>query len=92
MTFKERTRRIASPYIYQYKRSPWWVKSLTLVLIGLIILPDPFDWFPGIAFLDEVFYATLLLKLLYKYGALPHEEKKSPKDLMMEILRKDESR
>jgi len=61
-------------------------------LIGLIILPDPFDWFPGVAFLDELLYATLLLKLLYKYGALPSEVKTSPKDLVKEILRKDESR
>jgi hypothetical protein len=92
MTLGQRTKRIAKPYIAQYKRSPWWVKSLTLGLIGLIILPDPFDWFPGVAFLDELLYATLLLKLLYKYGALPSEVKTSPKDLVKEILRKDESR
>jgi len=92
MTLGQRTKRVAEPYIAQYRRSPWWVKGLTLGLVGLIILPDPFDWFPGIAFLDELLYATLLIKLLYKYGALPYEEKKNPKDLVIEILRKDESR
>lgn len=92
MTLRQRTKRVAEPYIAQYKRSPWWVKGLTLGLIALILLPDPFDWFPGIAFLDEVLYATLLLKLLHKYGALPDEEKKSPKDLIMEIVKKDELR
>lgn len=92
MTIRQRAKRIADPYIAQYKRSPWWVKGLTLGLISLIILPDPFDWFPGIAFLDEVLYATLLLKLLHRYGALPDEEKKSPKDLIMEIVKKDELR
>jgi uncharacterized membrane protein YkvA (DUF1232 family) len=86
MTLGQRTKRIAKPYIAQYKRSPWWVKSLTLSLIGLIILPDPFDWFPGIAFLDELLYASLLLKLLHKYGALPDETKKTAKDLVNEIL------
>lgn len=92
MTLGQRTKRVAEPYIAQYKRSPWWVRGLTLGLIGLIILPDPFDWFPGVAFLDEILYATLLLKLLHKYGALPDEAKTSPKDLVREILRKDESR
>lgn len=92
MTLKERAKRVAKDYIGQYSRSPWWVKFLTLTLITLILLPDPFDWFPGIAFLDELLYATLLLKLLYKYGALPHEEKKSAKDLVKEIFTKDESR
>jgi uncharacterized membrane protein YkvA (DUF1232 family) len=92
MTLKNRAKRIAAPYLAQYKRSPAWVKVATVTLITLILLPDPFDWFPGIAFLDEVMYATILLKLLHKYGALPHEEKKSAKDLIKEIFEKDEAR
>jgi uncharacterized membrane protein YkvA (DUF1232 family) len=92
MTLNQRARGIASPYIAQYKRSPRWVKAVTIVLIALILIPDPFDWFPGIAFIDELLYASVLLKLLYKYGALPDEVKKSAKDLVAEIVRKDESR
>jgi uncharacterized membrane protein YkvA (DUF1232 family) len=57
--------------------------------VSLILLPDPFDWFPGIAFLDEILYATILLKLLHRYGALPNEHKKSAKDLIKEIFEKD---
>lgn len=92
MSLTKRAKRIAEPYIAQFGRSPWWVRSIVILLVTLILLPDPFDWFPGIAFLDELLYATLLLKLLHKYGALPHEEKKSPEDLIKEILRKDEPR
>ena len=89
MTLRKRARRLAEPYIAQYGRSPLWVKSATLVLIGLIILPDPFDWIPGIAFLDELLYATILLRLLHRYGALPDEDRKSAKDLVTELLKKD---
>jgi len=92
LSLTKRAKRIAEPYIAQFGRSPWWVRSIVILLVTLILLPDPFDWFPSIAFLDELLYATLLLKLLHKYGALPHEEKKSPKDLIKEILRKDEPR
>lgn len=92
MTLKERARRVGAPYVAQYNRAPRWVKAVTLLLIALILIPDPFDWFPAIAFLDELLYATILLKLLYKYGALPHEEQKSAKDLVKEIFTKDESR
>lgn len=91
MTLRKRAKRVAEPYIAQYGRSPAWVKGLTLVLIGLILLPDPFDWVPGIAFMDELLYASILLKLLHKYGALPDEVKRSPKDLVAEIMRKDGS-
>jgi uncharacterized membrane protein YkvA (DUF1232 family) len=89
LTLRKRAKRIAEPYIAQYGRSPVWVKSATLVLIALILLPDPFDWIPGIAFLDELLYATILLRLLHKYGALPNEDRKNPKDLVMEILGRD---
>lgn len=89
MTLRKRAKRIAEPYVAQYGRSPVWVKSATLVLITLIILPDPFDWIPGVAFLDELLYATILLRLLHKYGALPNEDRKNPKDLVMEILGRD---
>jgi uncharacterized membrane protein YkvA (DUF1232 family) len=89
LTLRKRARRLAEPYIAQYGRSPLWVKSATLLLIGLIILPDPFDWIPGIAFLDELLYATILLRLLHRYGALPDEDRKSAKDLVTELLKKD---
>jgi uncharacterized membrane protein YkvA (DUF1232 family) len=89
LTLRKRAKRIAEPYVAQYGRSPAWVKSATLVLIALILLPDPFDWIPGIAFLDELLYATILLRLLHKYGALPNEDRKNPKDLVMEILGRD---
>ena len=92
MTLTQRAKRVAKPYLSQYNRSPRWVKILTVILVLLILLPDPFDWFPGIAFLDEVLYATILLKLLHRYGALPTEEEKSAKDLIKEIFEKDESR
>lgn len=92
MTLIQRAKRVSVPYVAQYNRSPRWVKATTVLLITLILLPDPFDWFPGIAFLDEVMYATILLKLLYKYGALPNEQKKTAKDLIKEIFEKDEAR
>jgi hypothetical protein len=86
VTFRDRVKEASTPYIAQYKRAPWWVKGLTLTLIGLIILPDPFDWIPGIAFMDELLYAYLLLGLLHRYGAVPGEDKKRPKDLVNDIL------
>jgi hypothetical protein len=89
LTLRKRAKRIAEPYIAQYGRVPAWVKIATWVLITLILLPDPFDWFPGIAFLDEVLYASILLGLLHKYGALPGEEKTSAKDLVAEIFKRD---
>lgn len=89
LTLAKRAKRLAEPYIAQYERSPVWVKGATLVLIGLILLPDPFDWIPGIAFLDELLYATILLRLLHRYGALPDEDRKSAKDLVTELLKKD---
>jgi len=92
MTLSQRAKRVSAPYIAQYNRSPRWVKASTILLVTLILLPDPFDWFPGIAFLDEVLYATILLKLLYKYGALPDEQKKTAKDLIKEIFEKDGSK
>ena len=89
MTLEKRAKKVAAPYLAQYSRSPVWVKVATVVLIALILLPDPFDWIPGIQFADEVLYATILLKLLHKYGALPNEQKKSAKDLIKEIFEKD---
>ncbi len=89
LTLRKRAKRLAEPYIAQYGRSPAWVKGATLVLIGLILLPDPFDWIPGIAFLDELMYATILLRLLHRYGALPDEDRTSAKDLVTELLKKD---
>ena len=92
MSLRKRAKRIAEPYILQYNRAPLWVKATTIILIALILLPDPFDWIPGIQFADELLYATILLKLLHKYGALPHEERKSAVDLVKEIFAKDGSK
>lgn len=89
MTIRQRAKRIAEPYIAQYGRSPVWVKSATWLLIALILLPDPFDWIPGLTLADEILYASVLLAILHKYGALPNEEKKSAKDLVTEIFKKD---
>jgi hypothetical protein len=54
-----------------------------------MLIPDFFDLIPGLAYLDELLAATLMLKLLHKYGALPDEDKKTPRDLIMEILGKE---
>lgn len=89
LSLKQRAKRLAEPYVAQYGRVPGWVKIATWVLIALMLLPDLFDWVPGLGLLDEVLYASILLHLLYKYGGLPDEEKKSAKDLVSEIFRKD---
>jgi len=86
LTLLKRTKKAALPFIHQYRRAPVWVKSLTWLLILLIILPDPFDWIPGLTLADEVLYATILLHILHKYGALPDEDKRSAIDLVNEIL------
>lgn len=90
MTIRKRARIIAQRYTSHYRRAPWWVKTITWILIALIILPDPFDWIPGLTLADEILYASILLHLLHKYGALPDEDKKSAKDLVKEILGKDQ--
>ena len=92
MTLRKRAKRIAEPYVAQYGRVPGWVKIATWILIALILIPDPFDWFPGIAFLDEILYASILLGLLHKYGALPGEKRTTAKDLVEEIFKKDRDR
>jgi hypothetical protein len=89
LNLRSRVRTIATRYTHNYRRCPWWVKAATWVLITLIILPDPFDWIPGLTLVDEVLYASLLLHLLHKYGALPDEDKKSARDLIKEIFAKD---
>ena len=86
MSFKERVRDAAKPHLAQYGRAPVLVKGATWVLIALIILPDPFDWIPGLALMDELLYASVLLWLLHKYGAAAGEDKRSAKDLVNEIL------
>ena len=51
---------------------------------------DLFDiLFPWMAYSDDLFLATLLLKLLHKYGGLPDEDKTTPKDLLKNILNKE---
>ena len=86
MTLRKRAKQIAEPFVAQYGRSPVLVKTATWVLIALILLPDPFDWIPGIAFMDEILYASVLLRILHKYGSLPNEDKRTAKDLLNEIL------
>jgi uncharacterized membrane protein YkvA (DUF1232 family) len=89
LTLRSRVKVITARYTRNYKRCPWWVKTATWILITLILLPDPFDWIPGLTFADEILYASILLHLLHKYGALPDEDKKSAKDLIKEIFVKD---
>lgn len=91
-------KKIAKPYIAQYKRSPFWVKGLTFVIIMWIASPiDVWDIvFPFAAYADDLFLAGILLKLLHKYGSLPEEELSTPKDLVDQIktmvfLNKDKS-
>lgn len=92
MGIRARAREAAKPYIAQYKRAPRWVKNVTIGCIVWMMIPDFFDLIPGLAYLDELLAATLMLKLLHKYGALPDEDKKSPKDLIMEILGKEKKK
>lgn len=89
LSLQKRAKQIAKPFIAQYGRAPVWVKAATWTLIALILLPDPFDWIPGLTLADEVLYASILLHLLHKYGALPDEDKRSAKDLVKEILGKN---
>jgi hypothetical protein len=76
----------AKPHLAQYGRAPVLVKGATWVLVALIILPDPFDWIPGLTLMDELLYASVLLWLLHKYGAAAGEDKRSAKDLVNEII------
>jgi uncharacterized membrane protein YkvA (DUF1232 family) len=49
---------------------------------------DLFDViFPWMAFSDDIFIAGVLLKLLHKYGSLPDEDRKTAKDLLLEVTR-----
>jgi hypothetical protein len=86
LSLKERVRKAARPHLAQYGRAPSWVKGVTWVLVALIIIPDPFDWIPGLALMDELLYASVLLWLLHKYGAAAGEYKRSAKDLVNEII------
>jgi uncharacterized membrane protein YkvA (DUF1232 family) len=81
---------VARPYINQFKRSPLWVKALAILCIAWLTMPiDPWDiLFPWLAFHDDLFVATLLLKLLHKYGGLPDEDKTTPKDLINKLVKK----
>jgi uncharacterized membrane protein YkvA (DUF1232 family) len=54
---------------------------------------DPWDvLLPWLAWQDDILIAGLLLKLLHKYGAEPHEEFRSAKELIRELLTKDAKR
>ena len=92
-------RKIAAPYIAQYKRSPRWVRALSFVIILYIATPiDVWDIiFPFAAYADDIFLAGVLLKLLHKYGSLSEEELTTPRDLVYQIktmvfLSKDQSK
>lgn len=80
-------RKVAKPYIAQYKRSPLWVKIVSFLIIIYIATPiDPFDiLFPWMAFSEDLFLAGVLLKLLHKYGSLPEEDKTTPRDIINQI-------
>ena len=82
---------IIKPYKAQFKRSPLWVKiTVTFCLVYIAIPIDLFDiLFPWMAYSDDLFVATLLLKLLHKYGGLTDEDKTTPKDLLKKILNKE---
>jgi hypothetical protein len=86
LTLKQRVKDAAKPHLAQYGRAPVLVKGATWVLVALIIIPDPFDWIPGLALMDELLYASVLLWLLHKYGAAAGEDKRSAKDLVNEII------
>jgi len=86
VTLKSRIRSAAKPHLAQYGRAPLLVKGATWVLVALIVIPDPFDWIPGLALMDELLYASVLLWLLHKYGAAAGEDKRSAKDLVNEII------
>lgn len=89
MTLRKRIRDAAEPHVAQYGRAPVFVKGVAWVLVALIVLPDPFDWIPGLALVDELLYASVLLWLLHKYGAAAGEEKRTAKDLVREIIGRD---
>ncbi len=86
MTLKQRVKDAAKPHLARYGRAPVLVKGATWILVALIIIPDPFDWIPGLALMDELLYASVLLWLLHKYGAAAGEDKRSARDLVNEIL------
>jgi hypothetical protein len=86
LTLKQRVKDAAKPHLAQYGRAPVLVKGATWILVALIIIPDPFDWIPGLALMDELLYASVLLWLLHKYGAAAGEDKRSARDLVNEIL------
>jgi hypothetical protein len=86
LTLKQRVKDAAKPHLAQYGRAPVLVKGFVWVLVALIVIPDPFDWIPGLALMDELLYASVLLWLLHKYGAAAGEDKRSAKDLVNEIL------
>ena len=86
----QKIKEIIRPYRNQFKRSPIWVKIIVTICLVYIAIPiDLFDiLFPWMAYSDDLFLATLLLKLLHRYGGLPDEDKTTPKDLLKQILGK----
>jgi uncharacterized membrane protein YkvA (DUF1232 family) len=87
LTLRKRLKAVARPYRDQFNRSPRWVKAISVLCVGYLAVPiDLFDiLFPWMAFTDDIFIASILLKLLHKYGSLPDEDKKTAKDLFIEI-------
>lgn len=89
MTLRKRLKEVVRPYKAQFNRSPVWVRWIAVLCVTYLIVPiDLFDViFPWMAFSDDIFIAGVLLKLLHKYGALPDEDKKTAKDLLLEVTR-----
>jgi uncharacterized membrane protein YkvA (DUF1232 family) len=83
-----RLKTILKPYRAQFDRSPIWVKAISILCVSYIMIPiDLFDiLFPWMAYSDDLFLATVLLKLLHKYGGLPDEDKTTAKDLLKEVI------
>jgi uncharacterized membrane protein YkvA (DUF1232 family) len=89
MTLRKRLKTAARPYKAQFDRSPRWVRWVAVLCVAYLVVPiDLFDViFPWMAFSDDIFIAGVLLKMLHKYGSLPEEDKKTAKDLLLEITR-----
>ncbi len=83
-------KKIAKPYINQFQRSPLWVKAVAVLCLMWLLMPiDPWDiLFPWFAFHDDIFFATILLKLLHKYGGLPDEDPTTPRDIVKKLVHK----
>lgn len=82
---------VLKPYKDQFDRSPWYIKTLSLLCVVWLSAPiDPFDvLFPWAAFTDDIFLAGMLLKMLYKHGGLPEDKVITPIELLKSLFGKD---